>query len=111
MRTIDPTDSSPPSPFTGVQRRECTLCQWEVVSGSALVAELEAATHRVEAHSTTGQRQHLAALLQAYREVLGPLPRNLLVLAVQQVLGPAPAPLATVCGPRTTTSQEQGVAA
>jgi hypothetical protein len=76
---------------SAIATRGCTSCTWQIVAGSALVAELEAATHQVEAHTTMGQRLRIRSLVESYRAVLGPLPSRLLILAVREVLEePAP---------------------
>ncbi|MFE1401072.1 hypothetical protein ACFW53_24325 [Nocardiopsis dassonvillei] len=78
-------------PLDTVATRDCASCSWEIVAGSALLADLEAAAHRVEAHTTTSQRLRIRALVESYRAVLGPLPSRLLILAVREVLEtPAP---------------------
>ena len=78
-------------PLDTVATRDCASCSWEIVAGSALLADLEAAAHRVQAHTTTSQRLRIRALVESYRAVLGPLPSHLLILAVREVLQePAP---------------------
>jgi hypothetical protein len=75
--------------------RSCRACDWQVWSDSAVVAELEQATHRVTDHATLPERVRIRELVSAYRELLGDLPEHLLVLAVHHVLdGPARSPLA-----------------
>ena len=67
-------------------------CPWQVVSDSARLADLEQATHRVDAHATLPERRQIQHLVADYRQILGDLPTRLLVLMVQQVLDtPAPA--------------------
>ncbi|MBB5495773.1 hypothetical protein [Nocardiopsis metallicus] len=81
MYENDPTPAS--LPLT----RECEWgCDWQIVSDSARVADLEAATHTVEAHASLPQRHRLRRLVDSYRQVIGPLPAHVLLLAVQQVL-------------------------
>lgn len=71
---------------SAIATRDCASCSWKIVAGSALLADLEAATHRVQAHTTTSQRLRIRALVESYRAVLGPLPSHLLILAVREVL-------------------------
>ena len=72
--------------------RSCPVCPWRVVSDSAVLAEMEQATHRVDAHATLPERRQIQHLITDYRQILGDLPTRLLVLAVAQVLDtPAPA--------------------
>ncbi|WP_117199112.1 hypothetical protein [Nocardiopsis sp. TNDT3] len=74
-----------------IATRDCASCSWQIVAGSALLADLEAATHQVQAHTTVPQRLRIRALVESYRAVLGPLPSRLLILAVREVLEePAP---------------------
>lgn len=94
-----------PRPVAAPVRRACRSCDWQVMSESALVAELEQATHRVTEHATLPERLRIQRLVTEYRELLGPLSERLLVLAVRQVLDqPAPA----VAGPAYA---ERGAAA
>ncbi|MGW9351738.1 hypothetical protein [Nocardiopsis flavescens] len=75
--------------------RGCQRCDWEIWSDSVVVAELEQAAHRVEAHASLPERLRIQHLVASYRELLGALPTRLLVLAVHHVLdGPARSPLA-----------------
>ena len=68
--------------------RSCpsTGCPWRVVSDSAVLAEMEQATHRITNHATLPERVQVQHLITAYRQILGDLPTRLLVLAVAQVL-------------------------
>ena len=72
--------------------RSCPVCPWQIVSDSHTLADLEQATHRVDAHATLPERRQIQHLITDYRQILGDLPTRLLVLAVAQVLDtPAPA--------------------
>ena len=82
-------------PVAAPVMRGCQACPWEVWSESALVAELEQATHRVAEHASLPERVRIQELVTEYRSLLGDLPGRLLVLAVDHVLdGPARTPLA-----------------
>lgn len=72
--------------------RSCPVCPWQIVSDSHTLADLEQATHRIDAHATLPERRQIQHLVTDYRQILGDLPTRLLVLAVAQVLDtPAPA--------------------
>lgn len=66
--------------------RDCPACPWQVVSDSAVLAEMEQATHRITDHATLPERIQIQNLVDSYRQIIGPLPGNLLILAVAQVL-------------------------
>ncbi|CAL9623137.1 hypothetical protein SUDANB121_05895 (plasmid) [Nocardiopsis dassonvillei] len=87
-------------PVAAPVMRGCQGCDWEIWSDSAVVAELEQAAHRVEAHATLPERLQIQHLVASYRELLGDLPGRLLVMAVHHVLdGSAPLALAgPACG-------------
>ena len=72
--------------------RDCPACPWQIVSDSAVLAEMEQATHRITNHATLPERRQIQHLITDYRQIIGPLPTRLLVMAVAQVLDtPAPA--------------------
>ena len=72
--------------------RSCPVCPWQIVTDSAVLAEMEQATHRMDEHATLPERVQVQHLVAAYRQILGTLPTHLLVMAVAQVLEtPAPA--------------------
>ena len=74
--------------------RDCPSigCPWQIVSDSAVLAEMEQATHRMSEHATLPERRQIQHLITDYRQIIGPLPTRLLVMAVAQVLEtPAPA--------------------
>ncbi|MER6626030.1 hypothetical protein [Streptomyces sp. NPDC000931] len=75
-----------PTPTTPTTRFCERGCDWQIVSDSARLADLEAATHSIEAHASLPQRHRLRHLVDSYRQVIGPLPAHLLLLAVRQVL-------------------------
>ena len=75
--------------------RSCPVCPWQIVSDSHTLADLEQATHRVDAHATLLERRQIQHLVASYRQILGDLPTHLLVLMVQQVMD-APAPVEVV---------------
>ena len=68
--------------------RSCpsTGCPWQIVTDSHTLAEMEQATHRMDEHATLPERVQVQHLVAAYRQILGPLPTHLLVMAVAQVL-------------------------
>ena len=77
--------------------RSCPVCPWQIVSDSAVLAEMEQATHRMAAHATLPERVQVQHLVAAYRQILGDLPTHLLVMAVAQVLDtPATTPAEVV---------------
>lgn len=63
-----------------------TGCDWQIVSDSTTVAGLEQAAHRITTHATLPERLQVQRLVESYRQILGPLPGTLLILAVTQVL-------------------------
>ena len=65
---------------------DCRACTWQIVSDSATVAGLEQAAHRITTHATLPERLQVQRLVESYRQILGPLPGTLLILAVTQVL-------------------------
>ena len=75
--------------------RSCPVCPWQLVTDSHTLADLEQATHRVDAHATLLERRQIQHLVASYRQILGDLPTHLLVLMVQQVMD-APAPVEVV---------------
>ncbi|MGW5880262.1 hypothetical protein ACWFMI_27320 [Nocardiopsis terrae] len=81
MYENDPTPASTPV-IRGCERG----CDWQIVSDSARVADLEMATHTIETHASLPERHHLRRLVDSYRQLIGPLPAHLLILAVRQVL-------------------------
>jgi len=77
--------------------RSCPVCPWQIVSDSAVLAEMEQATHRITNHATLPERRQIQHLITDYRQILGPLPAHLLVLMVQQVMdAPATTPAEVV---------------
>lgn len=76
--------------------RDCPVCPWQIVSDSAVLAEMEQATHRIT-HATLPERRQIQHLITDYRQILGNLPAHLLVLMVQQVMdAPATTPAEVV---------------
>ncbi|MES0838345.1 hypothetical protein [Nocardiopsis tropica] len=69
-----------------ITTRDCPACPWEIVTDAADLAEVEAATHRVQAHTTPLERERIGALVQGYQHWLGELPARVLLLAVAEVL-------------------------
>ncbi len=83
MRNTDPTTRPNTTPVV----LDCpTGCDWQIVSDSATVAGLEQAAHRITTHATLPERLQVQRLVESYRQILGPLPGTLLILAVTQVL-------------------------
>ena len=77
--------------------RSCPVCPWQIVSDSAVLAEMEQATHRITNHATLPERRQIQHLITDYRQILGNLPAHLLVLMVQQVMdAPATTPAEVV---------------
>jgi len=79
--------------------RDCPSigCPWQIVTDSAVLAEMEQATHRMSEHATLPERVQVHHLVAAYRQILGTLPARLLVLMVQQVMdAPATTPVEVV---------------
>lgn len=83
MRNTDSTTRPNTTPVV----LDCpTGCDWQIVSDSATVAGLEQAAHRITDHATLPERVQVQRLVESYRQILGPLPGTLLILAVTQVL-------------------------
>ncbi|MGW8527020.1 hypothetical protein [Nocardiopsis sp. NPDC055824] len=70
-----------------ITTRDCPTCPWELVTDFADLAEVEAATHRVQAHTNADERSQIALLVEGYQHWLGELPARVLLLAVWEVLG------------------------
>lgn len=75
--------------------RSCPVCPWQIVSDSAVLAEMEQATHRITAHATLPERHQIQNLVDSYQQIICPLPPHLLILAVAQVLD-TPTPVEVV---------------
>ena len=75
--------------------RSCPVCPWQIVSDSAVLAEMEQATHRITNHATLPERRRVQRLVASYRQILGNLPAHLLVLMVQQVMDTPATPATT----------------
>ena len=75
--------------------RSCPVCPWQIASDSAVLAEMEQATHRITAHATLPERHQIQNLVDSYQQIIGPLPPHLLILAVAQVLD-TPTPVEVV---------------
>lgn len=75
--------------------RDCPSCPWQIASDSAVLAEMEQATHRITAHATLPERHQIQNLVDSYQQIIGPLPPHLLILAVAQVLD-TPTPVEVV---------------
>ena len=72
-------------------------CEWQIVSDSAVLAEMEQATHRMDVHAILPERRQIQNLVASYRQILGGLPTRLLVMAVTQVMDtPATTPVEVV---------------
>jgi len=84
MYEIDRIGRLAPAPVM----RDCPSigCPWQIVTDSAVLAEMEQATHRMAEHATLPERVQVQHLVAAYRQILGDLPAHLLILAVAQVL-------------------------
>ncbi|MFD3685419.1 hypothetical protein ACFWTE_11440 [Nocardiopsis sp. NPDC058631] len=76
-----------------IATRDCPTCTWQIVTDSADLAQVEAATHRVAAHTTPLERARIGALVEGYQRWLGELPARLLLLAVWEVLDTPTAPV------------------
>ena len=79
MRNADPTPAT----------RSCDRdpdCDYEIVSDSALIADLSLATHTVTEHASLSEYVALRQLVRAYEEMIGPLNGPLLRLAAQEAL-------------------------
>ena len=98
MYQIEPTHRPASDPvMLGCPTTGTTGCTWAILSGSAVLAEIEQATHRMAAHATLPERRQVQHLVTAYRQILGDLPTHLLVMAVAQVLDtPATTPAEVV---------------
>ncbi|MEE2041558.1 hypothetical protein Q8791_30485 [Nocardiopsis sp. CT-R113] len=71
---------------SAVATRDCPTCDWEIVTDSADLAEVEAVTHRVEEHTTEEERARIGVLVEGYQRWLDELPARVLLLAVWEVL-------------------------
>lgn len=93
MYEIDRIGRLAPAPVM----RDCPSigCPWQIASDSAVLAEMEQATHRITAHATLPERHQIQNLVDSYQQIIGPLPPHLLILAVAQVLD-TPTPVEVV---------------